>query len=323
MRKTIKILAVILAVLILAAGGLAVWLYTSYNRYKDDPMSAFENKVNQTIEIDGTQYSGNEKIVNILLLGIDSNEEREEQSKGYRSDMMVLCSVDFKNTNMTMLSIPRDTRTTVNKLDTKTGEVTSTVTNRINAAYAFGGGPKKFGAQNAMAAVEAFISCDGKFDIPVDYFLSIDMDGMPKLAEIVGGVEVTLDRDLSGIGKKGEKVTIDKTNIDAYVRNRKTGGTDDGRAARQVDYLQAVAGKIKKMGATTAGPALFTQMGSFSKTNLGVNEVLSLCTFIADFDTDEITQYRVQGENKKIDGAWYFLADMDKLAKFIVEEYYE
>ena len=133
-----------------------------------------------------------------------SNAAREAAHKGYRSDTMILCSFDFTNNRLNMISVPRDTRTKVNKLDYDTGEVVDQTTNRINTAYTFGGGPDHYGAQNAMDCMEEFLSCDGEFDIPIDYYVSIDLDGLPKLAESLGGVEVVLDRTLRGIGKKGQ-----------------------------------------------------------------------------------------------------------------------
>ena len=48
-------------------------------------------------------------VVNILLLGIDSNAEREAASKGYRSDVMIVLTLNGQTNEVSMLSIPRDT----------------------------------------------------------------------------------------------------------------------------------------------------------------------------------------------------------------------
>ncbi len=81
--------------------------------------------------------------VAVTLLGIDSNEEREEKDMGSRSDVMVVCVVDLAAPSCTILTIPRDTRTKIHKLNSA-GEVKSTRTDKINAAYAYGGGnPEK------------------------------------------------------------------------------------------------------------------------------------------------------------------------------------
>ena len=90
--------------------------------------------------ITGYTYVKNENIVNLLFLGIDSDDEREAQQLGYRSDMVMVCAVDVEAKTATLISIPRDTYTTVYKIDTSTGEVSKVVQNRINTAFTFGGG---------------------------------------------------------------------------------------------------------------------------------------------------------------------------------------
>lgn len=328
MKKWIKVLSGLLAVLLVACIGLVAWMYSIYKGISEDPFSAFKKpSTGSTITVKDSQnveHTQTEGVVNILLLGIDSNAEREAAHKGYRSDTMILCSFDFSNNRLNMISVPRDTRTKVNKLDYDTGEVVDQTTNRINTAYTFGGGPDHYGAQNAMDCMEEFLSCDGKFDIPIDYYVSIDLDGLPKLAESLGGVEVVLDRTLSGIGKKGETVTINKKNIDDYLRRRyDDGGGDDGRAARQQEFIEAVIKKIQKMGAVQAAPKLFNDVLAYTKTNLTMEQIIALATFADGFDMDTINRYRVTGTGKTFGGAWMLEADMDGLYDFILEEFYD
>ena len=108
---------------------------------------------------------------------------------------------------MTMMSIPRDTKVKMNKLNTKTGEVKGTVTTKINEAFSQGGGPNAFGAQNTMDCVKALLSCDGAFDIAIDYYLCMDMDGMGPLADSIGSAGGARPGSFY-CGQKGEEVTI-------------------------------------------------------------------------------------------------------------------
>lgn len=329
MRKWIRALSAILVVLLVAAIGLFIWLYTTYKDIRSNPLSVFEEaeKYHGTVVDDESNTHVQTKgIVNLLLLGIDSNEERVQQHKGYRSDVMIVCALDFDKKEMSMLSIPRDTRTEMNKLDYETGEVTERTTNKINAAYAFGGGPNYFGAENAMDCIEDFISCDGRYDVPINYYVSIDMDGLPLLADAVGGVDVVLDRDLPGIGSEGETVTITSENIDDYVRNRKDGGGgDDGRASRQVDFLMAFAKKVQKMGAVNAAPALYDKIIQFTQTNLTLDQVLGMASFLDSMEDidNSLTRHRVTGEGGYVGKTWYYNADMEDVSSYILETYYD
>lgn len=327
MKKIIKLLCIILSVLVVGLVGLGAWVFSVYNSVRDDPFGAFDKLASgsegpqKTIEEDGKKYTFKQKQANILILGIDSNEAREQKQKGYRSDVMILLTIDFETNKMSTISIPRDTRTEMNKLNYKTGEITSRTTNRINAAYAFGGGPKNYGAQNAMDCTEEFMSCDGKFNIPIDLYVSIDMDGIPKLVNTVGGVEVVMDRDLSGIGKKGQTVTITEKTADDYLRNRKNGGGgDDGRAARQVDFIISIFKKIQKQGMMKLAPQLYADFTSFGRTNLTLEQVLALATVMSDVDMDELVRYRVTG--KTLDN-YQLQPDKGALAEFILNNFYD
>lgn len=327
-RKWIRILSITLAVLVVLGIAAVIWIAGIYKNIKEDPLSAFRKTAETTstpkpVVIDGEEHVRTEGVVNILLLGIDSNAEREAQRKGWRSDTIILCSIDFAHDKMNMISIPRDSRVEMNKLDYNTGEVVSRTTNKINAAYAFGGGPERYGAKNAMDCVKEFLSCEGMFDIDIDYYASIDMDGLPKLAKSLGGVEVVLDRDLAGVGKEGQTVTIDESNIDTYLRNRKTGGGDDGRASRQSDFIIAMAKKVKKMGARKSAAALFGDISAYVRTDLGLDQILALAEFSDGFDLDSIQRYRVTGTGKYFGPTWFYVPDIEGLKTFILQEFYD
>ena len=54
-------------------------------------------------------YDFEKKRVNILLLGADSSTERISAGMNFRTDTMILVTVDFDNKDVDMISIPRDT----------------------------------------------------------------------------------------------------------------------------------------------------------------------------------------------------------------------
>jgi len=148
------------------------------------------------IQYNDSIYIKNENIVNLLFLGIDTNTERRVGMAGYRSDVVMVCAIDVETRKATLISIPRDTRTTVQKVDEDTGVVTELVEWKINTVYSYGGGIKKFSSQNAIACVQMFLernitledSLDFQLDIPVYLYASMDMDGIPHVASSVGGV---------------------------------------------------------------------------------------------------------------------------------------
>ena len=69
-----------------------------------------------------------------------------------------------------MVSVPRDTRAKI---------VGKGTTEKINHAYAYGG-PKM-----------AVNSLEKLMDVPVDHYISIDMDGVKTVVDELGGVTIT------------------------------------------------------------------------------------------------------------------------------------
>ena len=315
--KMLKKGIVLLLCCLLGFGAVSCSIITAYN----EPATAFEKQ--QPVEPktaanspapSGQPVEEQDQIVNVLLLGIDSTAERVQQRKGYRSDTIMLCSFNMDKETLTMVSIPRDTSTEMNKLDYETGEVVSRTTNRINAAYAFGGGPDHFGAQNAVDCVSEFLSCNGKFDIPIHHYVSIDIDGILAFTDAIGGVEVTLDRTLRGVGQKGETVVLDGEAADIYLRNRKSGGGDEGRVSRQQEYVMAMGREIKEMGVLEAVPAMYGFVNQYAKTDLTLEQIAALIGFLSDYDLEDATQFSVTSTNN---GSRY-VADIEELENFIL-----
>ena len=237
---------------------------------------------------------------------------------------MMLCSINFDQNTMHLTSVPRDMWVDVPREIDDAGNVIKSSSQRINTAYSYGGGPNKDGAKYAMKCMEDFLSMDGTFDIDIDYFVSIDMDGMYKLADDLGGVEVVMDRYVAGVGNKGETVTITSKNIDAYIRTRKGAGDDYGRVSRQQDYIMAVAKKIKSMGTTEAVTRLYGTITEYAKTNLSLEQCLSLASFVRDFDLSNLTKYTVQGTGFRTSGGASVLAvKEDELRAYMLDYFYD
>ena len=297
-HKTIKALLAVLIVLIICASGVGYALIGTYSGLKENPMAAFVSAgpdeavpeegtalsgdtPAETIRIDGRTYQKNPNTISILMMGIDWDGTEVKDATGARTDMLMLCTLDVQNNKITFTSIPRDTRTKVHYADKKTGEIEDkTCTTKINHAYVLAGGndPNKHGADNSMLAVKDLIECEGRLDIPVDYYVSIDLEHLSDLAAALGGVEVTLDQDYPDIGDKGETINLKGNDVRLYLQNRKQ--MDDGEMDRQrheQDFMMALAKKIKSMGAVQAATKLFPQLANnVIQTNLNLDQIVAM-----------------------------------------------
>lgn len=324
-RGWIRGLAIVLGVLVCVCGGTLVWAYGKYKDIQANPFDTFKKPTVTGVTVtdkNNQEHVMEDKIVNLLIMGLDSDAEREAKNIGWRTDVLILCSVNYGDGTMTMMSIPRDSKVKMNKLDSKTGEVTGTTTRKINEAFAQGGGPNAFGYQNTMDCVKDLISCDGAFNIPIDYYLCMDMDGMGPLADSIGGVPVVLDRDLSTVGEKGEEVLITSSNVEEYLKNRKTGGNDEGRGARQQQFIISFIKKVQSMGAVKSATMLYNELIQFISTNMTLEEILAFAQFADnEFSLDKITQWRVPSTTSD-DGHYYELIHEDELYDFVLEHFY-
>lgn len=324
--KWVTTISIFLCLLLVGAGGAVAWMYKSYKDIGKDPLAHFkkdlETIVDPSHEPEGSALSG-QGIINVLLLGIDTSAERQAQSMGWRSDVMIVCSIDTDHNTMSMLTIPRDTYTNVNHLNSKTGKVTGRQKDKIAHAYAFGGGPNGYGAQNAVDAVEEYLSCDGKYPVNIHYYASIDMDGFPKLADSVGGVDVVLTDSFPGY-KAGDTITVTSKNADDFARNRKEGGHgDDGRNERQQLFLIAFMKKVKELGAVQTATKVYNEAIAYIKTDMSLEQVIAMAKLFEGFDIDGMQRYRLQGNGKTINGVWYDIIPEDELENAVIKYLYK
>ena len=85
-------------------------------------------------------------------IGIDESTERENWGT-FRTDTMILVSIDFSNNDVCMVSIPRDSYV---KIYNANGNVAnpSSPYSKINNAFSEGGGAQKKGFEYSIATVE-------------------------------------------------------------------------------------------------------------------------------------------------------------------------
>jgi anionic cell wall polymer biosynthesis LytR-Cps2A-Psr (LCP) family protein len=353
-RRAIKALIAVFCVLV--AGVIAIGIYF-IARWKGDDYSSLQSgslvvlapepnvtasddnaRVNEaptptpvqtTIEYNGSTYAKNDSVVNLVFLGIDSNSDRKKLMMGYRSDMVMVCAVDIASKKATLLSIPRDTSTTMYEID-GSGNIKKTTQNKINAAFSLGGDSFEIRAANSMACVEMFLErrCElneplnFELDVPVYLYAAIDMDGIPKVASAVGGVEVTLTESVPSVGRKGETVLLKGQKAVDFITNRKNTGGDEHRAARQQQFMIALAKKIKSMGPVDMILSLYDELQKYVWTNLSTDQMIDFAKVLTKTNIDSIDIRMVTGEGKTTGGTYYMYHDEEATLQMLLDIYY-
>lgn len=279
-----------------------------------------ENEQLKQISFDGKTYEQKENVVNILLLGVDKDSTRQDIG---RSDMIMLCTINFNTNQITLTSVPRDTRAEIYHIDSD-GNIKSTVVEKINHAYAYGGGATQYSAENAMRCVSELLACDNRINVPINYYISIDLDGLSKLASALGGVEVTLDQNVPEVGKKGETINLTGDKVRLYLQNRYD--MSDGETTRQLHeqtFIKSMAREIKEMGAVKSAPELYDTFLKFMRTNLSLDQVISFASVLDNTSIDDMQFNLIDGAGEIIDGVWYFRAHQDSMLKHMLNALYD
>ncbi|KAB7707388.1 LytR family transcriptional regulator [Bacillus aerolatus] len=276
-----KIILTILLLLIVVGAGFAFNVYSSFN-------SALKNMVNESA-LEKSEKREKEVSLKdnmpftVLLLGVDEREG----DKG-RSDTMILLSVNGQENSVEMLSIPRDTRVDI---------VGKGKEDKINHAYAFGG------VNMAAKTVEEFL------DVPVDYYIEMNMDGFKDIVDAVGGITVNNTFAFSYEGEDFPKDTIKLNGEEALKYSRMRYEDPQGDFGRQARQRQVIQGIIDKGASAQSVRKYNGMLGVVEKnvqTNLSIDEMMAIQKNYAPA-RHNIKQEEVEGSNKKIGGVYYYL----------------
>ncbi|WML58995.1 LytR family transcriptional regulator [Neobacillus sp. PS2-9] len=249
--KWVKVAGIILLFLVIAGGAYAFTVYKSLKSAVVTMHQPVERKI-QVIRQEPVVFEEKDPF-SVLMLGVDEREG----DKG-RSDTIIVLTVNPNTNSVKMLSIPRDTRTEI------VGKGTE---DKINHAYAFGGVPM------SMDTVEKFL------DIPIDYYMQINMEGFKELVDAVGGVKVQNDLDFTVYGyhfAKGE-ITLNGEEALVFSRMRHEDPRGDfGRQFRQRQIIQAVIHEGMSLSSLTNFSDIFNALGKNIKTNLTFEQMVDI-----------------------------------------------
>lgn len=276
-RKSLKVLGFILLILFIGGGAYATSIYQSLLG-TINTMQGTEHKTDKRVE-DITFK--NKDPFSLLILGVD-----ERKNDSGRSDTMIVMTVNPKKESIQLLSIPRDTRTEI---------IGRGTTEKMNHAYAYGG------VTMSINTVEAYL------DIPIDYYVKMNMKGFQDIVNAVGGITVNNDMNLNYKNYSFAKGTIDLDGKEAliYSRIRKEDPRGDfGRQMRQRQVIQAVIKEGASLSTLTNYDDILKAIGKNVETNLTFNEMLSIQKNYKS-SLNNIEQFTLTGENQRIDGLWY------------------
>jgi LCP family protein required for cell wall assembly len=197
-----------------------------------------------------------DNFLNIVLLGSDKREE----SSTWRTDTIIILSVDTESDFIRLLSIPRDLWV----------NIPGHGDDRINTADLWGelagegGGPdlvKQTIAQN--------------LGMPIHYYIRVDFDGFVKIIDAIGGLEIDVECPLPDIELEPGMQQMDGELALLYARSR-ISSSDFDRSRRQRKLLMALWEQGLSVGIIPRLPALSSATADTLQTDIPFDQVVAL-----------------------------------------------
>lgn len=298
---------------------LEVW----ENRQGKYPISSTEDGV---LEYNGKEYVLRDNIETFLVLGLDKYEGADSSvshESGVQTDFLMLFVFDNEAKQCTAIHINRDTMTRVNKLAVGGSTIAEIYTKQIALAYNYANADNdKIKCRNTKDSVEYLLK-----GIKVDHYLSLTMDAVLASCDLVGGVEVTVLDDFTGIDEtlvKGEKVTLTGEQALRYVRTRYglEDSTNSTRMARQQQYINALYDKIESLLEVDDAflLKLVETMDDYVVYDSSDQRMMQLAEKFKDYEF--MGTREIDGESKVVDEFMEFYPNEDSIFDVVIDLFY-
>ncbi len=327
MRKTesdkrvyFKYIAVALAAVFLISSVLMI-IEIWDRRHGDFPEQGL---IDDRIEYEGQKYRLNDDVQTFLVLGLDKmkDDDKEESfSNDKQADFLLLYVFDNSTKRYVAVHINRDTMAEMNILDIA-GNKIRTETRQIALAHNQGNGGK-VSCRNVADSVSKLLN-----GVKITNYLSVTMDAVPVYNDLLGGVEVTVLDDFSGIDDtlvKGETVTLMGEHALTYVRTR-YGLEDSSNSTRMERQKQYVSAAMNKTSLKMSSDEAFivdasVKMSDYIVSDRTVEELQMLAEKINKYEFDGIKT--ISGESKAGERYIEFYPDKSSVDELVIELFYK
>jgi polyisoprenyl-teichoic acid--peptidoglycan teichoic acid transferase len=269
------------------------------------------------------RWTGTERVT-VLLTGIDFREGAtcEDQGKASRTDSIMVATLDPVGMTAAVLSIPRDLWVEIPGYENDT---INTANFRGDAYNYPGGGPAL-----AVKTVEY------NFGIKVDYYVRMDFTAFEKIIDTLGGIDINNPEAIddpeypdSACGFEPFTLSAGPHHLNGhnalrYARTRHN-STDIARGERQQQVVLAVLKRVKDPTVLPAllsqGPGLYQTLNDNVKTNLTLDQIVSLGLLAKDIPLEKVRRegitYEYVQEYQTDTGRQVLLPWKDKIRELV------
>lgn len=327
-KITLIVVSVILSIILALIGAFFIVTYIGKTQFhkEDTHISADEVIVEDenTINYNGKKYILNENIVSIVVMGIDRDDINENLGHGEngQADVIFVATIDTETKKACIIPISRETMVDVN-LYTKEGKYAGTTREQLCLAYAYGNTTEQ-SSNNVLISVRRLL-----YNINISSYVTIEMAGVEKLTDLVGGVEITSLEDINSSSltlSNGQKATLNGENAHTYISYR---GDDieanARRMERQKQFLSALLNKTSNQVFNDYSKLvdLYTTMTPYFNSDVSFAQIAYLAQTCLSMNFGDSIEYKsIEGTLTEGEQWIEFEADKDSALQTIIDVFY-
>ena len=318
-QRRIRMVLSIAGVILLAAS-FGVYFLISYNR--EHEKISYRSDADSNHASVNLSRTYNDHLSNFLFLGIDGEgtvDSIDSMWDNGSSDTIILVSYDRAEETVRELVIPRDTMTEIETFNPM-GRSLGFSTDHLNIQYAYGDGRMR-SCEITKSAVSKLLGGS----IPIQGYCSLRMDGIPLLADVLGGIEVIVPDDVMSDEEehysKGDVITLTSETAERFLRFRDTSVTQSAidRQARQRAFMEGFMKKAKEAGEKDSSlvTKFYDTLKPYMVTNMGNDQFAKLLA------AENLGSDMLPGEG--VEGAMHdeFYVDQQAMQELLIEMFYK
>ncbi len=219
---------------------------------------------------------------NIALFGVDAlSSKGSDLLKGYRSDTIIIASINNATGEVTLVSVYRDTFLNLG----------NDSYNKCNAAYAKGG------------ATQAVTMLNANLDLNITNWVTVSYKALATVIDDLGGIMIDVESNeidhlnnyqiavAQAVGIPEDSITpvretgyqlLNGMQAAAYCRIRYTDGNDFKRTERQREVLEAILKEAQTRDASTL-TNIFTDVMNYTYTSFDEKAFLDMVLNVKDY----------------------------------------
>lgn len=234
------------------------------------------------------------KPFSVLIMGRDSRSETGTNL----TDVMIVAAIDPAEKEVSMVSIPRDTKVMVPEVSREL---------KVNSVFNVGDQLRREAERSEHTSdtdgpTLAKRTVGRLFKIPIDHYIVVDFNSFVEIVDEVGGITVQVERDLvytdptdnTHINLQAGIQQLDGKNALDWIRHRHDDrgvdyySSDFDRNRRQQEAIKAIAQKLAGWSGATRIFGIMDTMAEHIQTDLTKDQIKDLLWNLKSFDLNHL-----------------------------------